>query len=289
MKWFGPRVGLEWVMGLPDGRTPAGESCLYCQEQIVHGDAGVHLSHVRAGDDGRWIQEPAVAHFACQLRQMVGSVAHLRRRCSCYVPGGNEHDDPALSMRENALAAAAVFLQDAQLIDHGELGLRLRRARVAAQVPRREACKMIGVSPSTYARIEAGERPLKGDELVLLADRFGVRADVITGTLSSYDDAHDDDDVHDDADSGMAPATDDPAADDLDEDAPLFPADFGKPVSKEASDEAFARLQERGRAGYFDYLLDYEREEKARRRAAIAELAKDIDEDTPPDEVIQTR
>jgi transcriptional regulator with XRE-family HTH domain len=257
-------------MSLPDGETPAGRSCLYCREEIVYGDAGVHLSYVRVGDEGQWIQEPAVAHFACQLRQMVGSVAHLRRRCSCYVPGDDEHDDPALSVRENALAAAAVFLDGALLIHHGELGLRLRRARVAAQVSRDEACKVIGVSRPTYARIEAGERPLNGDELVLLADRFGVRADVITGTMSSYDDAD------------LAAAA---AGDDLDEDTPLFPDGFGEPVSREASKAAFARLQERGRAGAFDYLLHYEREEKEARRRAIAALAKDIDEDTPPDEV----
>jgi transcriptional regulator with XRE-family HTH domain len=61
------------------------------------------------------------------------------------------------------------------------LGARVREAREAAGVSQDEARKAIGVSQPTYSRIEAGDRPLKGDELVLLADRFGVRASAITG------------------------------------------------------------------------------------------------------------
>lgn len=62
-----------------------------------------------------------------------------------------------------------------------DLGRRVRDAREAAGVSQDEARKTIGVSQPTYSRIEAGDRPLKGDELVQLADRFGVRASAITG------------------------------------------------------------------------------------------------------------
>jgi hypothetical protein len=114
MFWFGPRVPLEWVMQLPGGIPPAeGTGCLYCREPIVHGDSGVRLAYVKPADDGQSVSVPAAAHFACQMRQMVGSAAHQRRECSCFVPGSGEHDDPALSVRENALAATAAFLENA--------------------------------------------------------------------------------------------------------------------------------------------------------------------------------
>ncbi len=67
------------------------------------------------------------------------------------------------------------------------LGARVREAREAAGVSQDEARKAINVSQPTYSRIEAGERPLKGDELVLLADRFGVRAATIRGLAQVRD------------------------------------------------------------------------------------------------------
>jgi transcriptional regulator with XRE-family HTH domain len=66
-------------------------------------------------------------------------------------------------------------------LDVAALAQRVREAREAAGVSQDEARKAIGVSQPTYSRIETGERPLKGDELVLLADRFGVRVSAISG------------------------------------------------------------------------------------------------------------
>jgi transcriptional regulator with XRE-family HTH domain len=66
-------------------------------------------------------------------------------------------------------------------VDMKVLGRRVREAREAAGVSQDEARKAIEVSQPTYSRIESGERPLKGDELIQLADRFGIRAAVITG------------------------------------------------------------------------------------------------------------
>jgi transcriptional regulator with XRE-family HTH domain len=67
------------------------------------------------------------------------------------------------------------------LVDHVTLGRRLREVRETAKVSQDAARTAIQVSQPTYSRIEAGERPLKGDELITLADLFGVRAAAITG------------------------------------------------------------------------------------------------------------
>lgn len=75
----------------------------------------------------------------------------------------------------------------AQVIDQVVLGRRLREARDAAGVPQEQAGAVIGVSQPTYGRIEGGERPLKGDELVLLADLFKIRAARITGVVALAD------------------------------------------------------------------------------------------------------
>ena len=60
------------------------------------------------------------------------------------------------------------------------LAARLREARERAGVTQHEARAAIGVSQATYSRIENGERPLKGHELIQLADRFGMRVAAIT-------------------------------------------------------------------------------------------------------------
>ena len=66
-------------------------------------------------------------------------------------------------------------------VDMRVLGRRVRETREAVGVSQDEACLAIGVSQPTYSRIEAGGRALKGDELVQLADCFGVRAAAIAG------------------------------------------------------------------------------------------------------------
>ncbi|GAA2677485.1 helix-turn-helix domain-containing protein [Actinoplanes palleronii] len=67
------------------------------------------------------------------------------------------------------------------ILDMPKLGLRVRQAREAAGISQDEARKAINVSQPTYSRIESGDRVLKGDELIQLADCFGVRAAAITG------------------------------------------------------------------------------------------------------------
>lgn len=50
-----------------------------------------------------------VAHRACALRQVIGSVAHLEQRCSCYVVGASEGDPEGMSRREAAQAAMLLW------------------------------------------------------------------------------------------------------------------------------------------------------------------------------------
>lgn len=61
------------------------------------------------------------------------------------------------------------------------LHVRLRAVRERVHVSQTAAGSAIGLSQPTYSRIEDGERPLKADDLLLLAEAFGVRASAITG------------------------------------------------------------------------------------------------------------
>lgn len=64
-----------------------------------------------------WCDEPVEAdeqadrpcsqpmHRDCLLRGVIGSVAHIERRCSCYVPGSTDSDPDGLTKRQAATAA----------------------------------------------------------------------------------------------------------------------------------------------------------------------------------------
>lgn len=69
------------------------EQCPWCVEPIAPND-NIH----RMASGQPW-------HMECFARSVLGSVAHLRRRCDCYIPGSTEGDPPGLTTREAALAA----------------------------------------------------------------------------------------------------------------------------------------------------------------------------------------
>jgi hypothetical protein len=48
-------------------------------------------------------------HLACGFRVVAGSVAHIEKRCGCFVPGSDENDPPKMSKREAAEYALAVW------------------------------------------------------------------------------------------------------------------------------------------------------------------------------------
>ncbi len=69
--------------------------CVYCNEEILPGE--------RADNKG------SDFHPECLFRAVAGSVAHLQRRCSCFVPGSREGDPPGLTRRQAAAAALAYY------------------------------------------------------------------------------------------------------------------------------------------------------------------------------------
>ena len=75
---------------------PSGESCLYCAEVFIDGDQGQATPLI--GIAGT---EVCHVHRECMLRQVVGGLAHLEGRCSCY--GGDGHETPGMTEREEAI------------------------------------------------------------------------------------------------------------------------------------------------------------------------------------------
>lgn len=93
MKYFGPPQGRkEWEEQV---EAPVGELCIMCEEAIEPGDVGTINT---AGQ---------IAHHACSIRAVIGSVGHQLGKCSCF--GGTEEDPPGLTRRQAAEAAAALF------------------------------------------------------------------------------------------------------------------------------------------------------------------------------------
>lgn len=93
MKYFGdPKFRKDHETQID---TPVGIACIHCEEPIVEGDTGTI--------DG----SGHVLHYECVLRLVCGSVAHQLQLCMCC--GGTQNDDPALTKRQAACAAAALW------------------------------------------------------------------------------------------------------------------------------------------------------------------------------------
>lgn len=105
MRWFGPSAEPPFpaddIERVP---IPDGVICARCDEPITASDFGVlipGLTIVEGGYESRAL----ALHDECHVRDLVGSVEHQMksicdRTCS---------DDPALTTREAAKAAAALF------------------------------------------------------------------------------------------------------------------------------------------------------------------------------------
>lgn len=85
-------------------RMPLPAACLRCHEPVLPTDQRQYYAN-----------RPEPVHHACWMRPIIGSVAHLAQRCSCYVPGAAEGDDPALTRRQAAEAALALWEQQMAL------------------------------------------------------------------------------------------------------------------------------------------------------------------------------
>jgi hypothetical protein len=97
MRWFGLLPFAACCDDLPRAPIPIGAACAWCEERIAINDHGLILS---GG------VEPL--HHECFIRQVVGSVAHQQRRCSCY--GGHDEDPPDLSRRDAARLALLAWM-----------------------------------------------------------------------------------------------------------------------------------------------------------------------------------
>jgi len=104
MKFFGARQLNPFDEEVPTVPAPVGHACGHCGEPIAAEDTGWLIPHV-AGSAASLLP----FHHACHLRGVVGSVAHQERRCSCFIPGSQAEDDPALTRRQAAEAALAYF------------------------------------------------------------------------------------------------------------------------------------------------------------------------------------
>lgn len=90
--WFGTGWGAPLCDETTQVPVPAGASCLWCDETIEADATGWGQTA-----SGPW------AHVECFMRQMLGSVGHQLRLCSCH--GGDYEDPPTLTLREAAKAA----------------------------------------------------------------------------------------------------------------------------------------------------------------------------------------
>lgn len=97
MKWFGVSWNSHLNADTPHVAPPIGELCSYCGEAIFANDSGVIYANGPA------------AHRNCFVRSTAGSVAHIQKRCSCYVLGSKENDPPGMTKRQAADAAAALL------------------------------------------------------------------------------------------------------------------------------------------------------------------------------------
>lgn len=68
--------------------APVGQKCLWCDEEIQPLDVGT-IDHA-----------DQILHYECSMRMILGSVGHIRKRCSCY--GGTEEDPAGMTRRQAA-------------------------------------------------------------------------------------------------------------------------------------------------------------------------------------------
>lgn len=106
--WFGP-IGFTEACD-PDecAPVPVGKKCARCGEPIEPDDAGYLVPYVSlAGAEIRpW-------HRYCYLRNLRGSLAHVKGLCSCF--GGSDHavdaEAAGLTPRQEAAQAAKLWLR----------------------------------------------------------------------------------------------------------------------------------------------------------------------------------
>jgi hypothetical protein len=104
LRWFGPRPWNAMAQSAPERRVPipVGMSCAHCDEPVEAGGSGA-FQFFPEGDGGSF----RPYHEECFLRQFIGGVRHLLRKCSCYGNGGPDVD-PGMTRREDARLAVKI-------------------------------------------------------------------------------------------------------------------------------------------------------------------------------------
>jgi hypothetical protein len=103
MRWFGQPYRAPVYRDVERMVTPVGATCLHCGEVFVAGDDGFELPYL--SPDGPL----AYFHRDCHLRTVLGSVAHIQKLCSCFVPGASDGDPEGMTKREAARAAVLEY------------------------------------------------------------------------------------------------------------------------------------------------------------------------------------
>ena len=86
-----------------EGAMPV--SCVRCFELILPLSDLMPAHPVQDGLTGATLNE----HLECSIRSVIGSVNHLNKTCSCFVPGSTEGDPPGMTRRQAAKAAADLY------------------------------------------------------------------------------------------------------------------------------------------------------------------------------------
>jgi hypothetical protein len=111
MNWFGKNWGGSICETTSQVPIPVGELCIHCDEPVEKSDDGI-IMPVVGMRVGEYTPDPrpnyAPMHLACFMRDVVGSVGHQNKTCSCF--GGNEEDPVGMTKKEAAEAAYREFL-----------------------------------------------------------------------------------------------------------------------------------------------------------------------------------
>jgi uncharacterized protein YuzE len=110
MRFFGKRFDTAAYQDCEQTSPPIGQPCAYCRVPIVADDDGWLMPQLSASGPAPELPY----HRECHLRSVCGSVEHLLlfgRPCP-----GTCRDDPSLTKRQAALAAAHLWL-------HGQLSV----------------------------------------------------------------------------------------------------------------------------------------------------------------------
>lgn len=108
MKWFGESWGAPICKPEDHAEAPVGEPCIHCEEPIQEGDKGIITPFLTDWvDKDTFVEKEVPYHYACFMRNIVGSLAHINKTCSCF--GGTEEDPPDMTKREAAEAALKAY------------------------------------------------------------------------------------------------------------------------------------------------------------------------------------